>query len=309
MTWRRARAALVAVALAGGFGTVGCDKKVDANAAKPDGGPSAGPVAAAGDRDNKPAGETPPPNDAQHQPFAKATRSGDDPPDGVLPPPDTTLAGKAVGKLYTDVIRSWDSVRFVDSQGKHIDYSARVETDLGSFTITLRPDIAPNHVRNFIVLARLGYYDGLAFERLRDEQPEDGSGRVLQTLEAGCPLGTGDPRSGHLGYWLLPEFPREDAKVSHEAGTVGACHGDEADTACCRFYITLGPAPFLDGNYSVFGKVSNGLDVARAIFNRPSVIEEQDPDGSRRPQKPVIIRKVTIQERPGASSAGGGGVQ
>jgi cyclophilin family peptidyl-prolyl cis-trans isomerase len=296
--WRPGLWILAVAVLAGGAASTGCSDskpagpeptKYDASKYEPQaGGPDA------------------PPNDEQHRPFLKVIRTGEDPPDGMLPPADTTVTGKAIGKLYSDVEKAWPSIRFVDPKGQRIDYTATVETDQGKFTIALRPDLAPNHVRNFIALARLGYYDGLSFERLRDEQAEDGS-VGLQTLEGGCPLGSGDPRTGHLGYWLRDEFPKAAAKVTHEAGTVGACHGGEADTACCRFYVTLGPAPYLDGNDTVFGKITDGLDVARKIFNQPSVITEQDEDGSRRPQTPAVIRKVTIQEHPqGGSSKGGG---
>jgi cyclophilin family peptidyl-prolyl cis-trans isomerase len=298
--WRPALSTLVVATLATGAASTGCSNKEPAGPEPTKYDPAAYETPAKGD-------QPPPPNDDQHRPFLKVIRTGDEPPDGILPPADTTVTGKAIGKLYTEVEHAWPSIRFVNPQGRRIDYTATIETDLGKITIALRPGIAPNHVRNFIALARLGYYDGLSFERLRDEQPEDGSGPGLQTLEAGCPLGTGDPRTGHLGYWLRDEFPKPEAKVTHEAGTVGACHGGEADTACCRFYITLGPAPFLDGNYTVFGKITDGLDVAQKIFNRPSVITDQDEDGSRRPQTPVLMRKVTIEEHPQGGSTGAGG--
>ena len=92
-----------------------------------------------------------------------------------------------------------------------------------------------------------------------------------------------------------PEFAKADVKVSHEAGTLGACHNVEADTAACRFYITLCDAPFLDGNFTVFGKVTQGLDVARRISKQPLILDDQDAEGSHRPEKPITIKKVTIQ--------------
>ena len=65
-------------------------------------------------------------------------------------------------------------------------------------------------------------------------------------------------------------------------------------TAACRFYITLSKAPFLDGNFTVFGKVTQGLDVARRIFWLPVRNDPEYPEGDR-PVKPAVIRKVTIR--------------
>ena len=112
----------------------------------------------------------------------------------------------------------------------------------------------------------------------------------VEVLEGGCPLGTGDSGVGSLGYWLKPEFSKDE----HDVGTVGACHGEEPDTAACRFYITLSKAPFLDGNFTIFGKVTQGLDVARRIFWLPVRNDPEYPEGDR-PVKPVVIRKVTIR--------------
>jgi cyclophilin family peptidyl-prolyl cis-trans isomerase len=222
-----------------------------------------------------------------HQSFAEATRA--EPPADWQRPPDLTMTGKSVGKLYTDVVRLWDTIRFTSEKGKPV-YHATLDTEVGPIEILLRPDLAPNHVRNFIALALAGYYDGLVFERAvrarSDEQPEV----EIELIEGGCPLGTGDLGFGSLGYWLKPEFTKEP----HEAGTVGACHGAEPDTAACRFYITLSKAPLLDGNFTVFGKVISGLDVAQRIFSLPIRNDPEYPEGDR-PEKPVVIRKVTIR--------------
>jgi peptidyl-prolyl cis-trans isomerase B (cyclophilin B) len=229
--------------------------------------------------------------DRLHQSFAEATRGGDDPPAESMQPPDKTVAGKPVYALYKDVVRLWDSIRFTTADGKKLAYSATIETSFGAIEIELLPEIAPNHVRNFIALAKAGYYDGLFFDRIHHEESQDDPALRLDQISAGCPLGTGEPGHGSIGYWLKPEF---DENVHHEEGTVGACHGAEADTAACKFYVTLNKAPFLDGNYTVFGKVTKGLEVARKIFGQPVIIDEQDINGDRRPEKPITIKKVTI---------------
>lgn len=287
------------VALVGGLALVGCKNEAPPTGpTKPETGPgSTMPVnPAPGGADT-----SPPPDDEQHQPFTKAVRGPEDPPGEISAPPDMTVSGKSTAKIYADVRRLWDSVRFVNSKGERIDYTATVETDHGTMTLALRPDLAPNHVRNFILLSRLSYYEGLFFERVRHEETEGQQGSTLVSIEAGCPLGTGEPATGHLGYWLKPEVPKPDAKVVHEAGTVGACHLNAPDTASCRFYITLAPAPFFDGNFTIFGKVTQGIEVAQAIFKQPSILDDGENSDGQRLQKPVKIHKVVIHQ----STAGG----
>src|SRR5262249_18708459 len=151
-------------------------------------------------------------------------------------PPDTTMTGKSVGKLYTEVVASWDAIRFVSDDGQRIFYTAVLDTELGPIEIALLPEAAPNHVRNFTPLAKAGYYRGLVFERTVHEKPEGQP--ELEVLEGGCPIGTGEVGYGSIGYWLQPEFNAEP----HIEGTVGACHAEEPDTAACKFYITLNKA-------------------------------------------------------------------
>lgn len=205
-----------------------------------------------------------------------------------LPPPDRTLNGLSTGKLRADVQRLWDEIKLVSPTGKKIAYSAVLETDDGSLTLALLPDVAPIHVRNFVALARAGYYDGLLFEHVIQQEGDGMPDAKLEMIEGGCPAGTGEAGIGHLGYWLPAEFSES---VKHEEGTVGACRGDDPDTAGCRFYITLSKAPVMDGNFTVFGRVTEGLDVLRKIARRPR------PEGGIRPNEPAVIRKVTIHSR------------
>ena len=259
---------------------------------------------------NKPAPPPPAPNqDSQdtksagntagearfRQPFADATRK--DPPNDFPPPPDVTLTGKSVGKIYEQVIKAWDDIPFVTEAGQRIVYHAILDTELGAIEIELRPDWAPNHVRSFIALARVGYYDSLTFEQtLHEEQVgDDGEKRVLDQIQGGCPLGTGDLYQGNIGYWLKDEIDEKNP-VTHEAGVIGACRSEEPDSDGCGFSITLNKAPFLDGHFTVFGKVSQGLDVARNIWAKPT-IETEDPFVPSRPVKPVVIRKMTISAK------------
>jgi cyclophilin family peptidyl-prolyl cis-trans isomerase len=224
-----------------------------------------------------------------HAPFVEATTS-EAPPDWHRPP-DTTLAGKSVGKLYTEVVKTWDDIRFTDAAGNPLDYEAIVETELGTITIALRPDWSPNHVRSFIALARVGYYDGLVFDRVVKAALPDDPDQKLELIQGGCPLGTGEMGYGSIGYWVYPEIHPD---AHHDEGAVGAYHGVEASVGACKFYINLCKAPFMDGHYSLFGKVTAGLDVARAILARPNANDDEE-----RPETPVVIHRVQIREKPG----------
>jgi peptidyl-prolyl cis-trans isomerase B (cyclophilin B) len=208
-------------------------------------------------------------------------------PEGLNPPPEQTRTGKNVGKLNDDVYRSWDHVFFETPAGKVVRHQATLHTKFGDVVIDLRPDLAPNHARNFIALARLGYYDGLVFERaVRQQAP---GGELVEALHAGCPLGVGTPDVSHLGYFLKPEFNPE---ATHEEGTIGAWHDEDENSASCRFYVTLGKVPGMNGHYSVFGKVSSGLDVLRRIHQQPT--GSAAAGESDRPTDPVVIEKITI---------------
>jgi peptidyl-prolyl cis-trans isomerase B (cyclophilin B) len=221
------------------------------------------------------------------QTFAQATRS--EPPPDWQRPPDLTMTGKSVGKLYTEVLNRWDSIHFQTDTGRPISYRAILDTELGEIEIALRPDLAPNHVRNFIALAHAGYYDGLVFERAIHATSADNPEVEIQRIEGGCPSGTGEMGQSSIGYWLKSEFSSEP----HDTGVVGACRGEDPDSAACRFYITLNKSPSLDHNFTVFARVTRGLDVARRIVSLPVRNDAEFPEGDR-PEKPVVIRKVTI---------------
>jgi peptidyl-prolyl cis-trans isomerase B (cyclophilin B) len=218
-----------------------------------------------------------------HQPFDEAVAL--DSPNDQQPPPDTTVAGLPTSKVRLQVQKSWDAIRFTVN-GKPLAYHAVLDTEMGRIKIRLRPDVAPNHVRNFVALAQAGYYNGLVFEQLIQQPGDDGPDSGFELVEAGCPLGTGEPGVGHLGYWVRPEFVDN---MKHEPGTVGAYHEEDPESAGVRFYVTLSKAPAMDGNFTAFGQVVEGLDVVRTISKQPKV------DGTVQPVKPATIRSVTIE--------------
>ncbi len=131
-------------------------------------------------------------------------------------------------------------------------YIATIHTDKGQIVMELDALYAPQHVNNFVFLTKEGFFDGLTFHRYEP-------GFVIQ---GGDPLGAG---SGGPGYRIPAEIG-----LLHEKGAVAmARQGDatnpEKKSSGSQFYITLEATPFLDGGYSVFGKVVEGMDVVRQI--------------------------------------------
>jgi peptidyl-prolyl cis-trans isomerase B (cyclophilin B) len=284
----------------GGVFIAGCGQKADPLA---DAGPSdplkpAKAPGAASSADPEPgkAVADSKPADPMHLPFAQAIgRDGEvNPPGNSDVPPTQLTTGKHTILVLDAVKASWDSIRFTTPAGKKIAYTADLQTSEGVIRMQLLPEQAPNHVRNFIALARAGYYDGLCFERLRkDVSP---GGETFECVEGGCPRGSGEVGHGHINYWMKDELT-PPAVMKHDEGVVGACRGEEKNTSACRFYISLTKAPWLDGGITLFGKVTTGLDVARKIFGGEVVSEDREIQGGRRPVKPVVIHKVTIHQQ------------
>lgn len=156
-------------------------------------------------------------------------------------------------------------------------YTATLETSCGDIVIALDAEAAPETVNNFVFLAREGFYDGLTFHRVV-------TGFVIQ---GGDPEGDG---RGGPGY----EFPDELPDDGYPAGSVAMANSGP-DTNGSQFFIVTGDAP-LPNAYSKFGRVTEGLEVARAIeaFADPS-LDPGDP-AAQTPASPVYIYSVTITE-------------
>lgn len=214
-------------------------------------------------------------------------------PDGAQLPPAVTPGGKSTAKLRVAIEREWDRIRVTDpNTGKPTSPHVVIDTEVGSIQVILDPETAPNHVRNFLALARVGYFEGLRFERIvRQQGDPENNIPALDLVTFGCPDGTGELEGGHIGYFMKPEFSE---KVKHEAGTVGFYHGENPLVCGTRLYITLGTAPILDGQYTVIGKVTRGLDVVRTISNRPVIGSDPMSPLSEVPHQPVRIRGVEV---------------
>jgi peptidylprolyl isomerase len=118
-----------------------------------------------------------------------------------------------------------------------------IETTQGPVTVELRPDLAPKHVARIKELARQGFYDGVVFHRVIE-------GFMAQT---GDPTGTG---RGGSGQKLNAEFSREP----HVRGAVSMARAQSPDSADSQFFICFDEATFLDGQYTVWGRVVSGME-------------------------------------------------
>src|SRR3990170_7538087 len=136
-------------------------------------------------------------------------------------------------------------------------YTAVVETTKGKFTIELRPDIAIQTVNSFIFLAGEGYYNGVTFHRVIRgvaDKPDF-------VAQGGDPTGSG---SGGPGYSLPAEF----SDVPYERGTVGMARAEDPGSGGSQFFIAYAPQPGLNGGYTVFGKIVEGMDVVDCLTPR-----------------------------------------
>lgn len=119
----------------------------------------------------------------------------------------------------------------------------------GQVEIELLPDIAPNHVKRISELANSGFYDGLKFHRVID-------GFMAQT---------GDPRGDGTGGSDRPDLKAEFSQTPYERGTLGMARSANPDSANSQFFIMFEPAPHLNGQYTVFGRVVNGMKYVDSI--------------------------------------------
>lgn len=119
----------------------------------------------------------------------------------------------------------------------------------GTVTIELRPDLAPNHVKRIKELTRKGFYDGIVFHRVID-------GFMAQT---GDPTGTG------AGGSELPDLNAEFNAAKHLTGTLSMARSQSPNSANSQFFICFKPQPMLDGQYTVFGQVVDGMQFVNAI--------------------------------------------
>ena len=154
---------------------------------------------------------------------------------------------------------------------------AVIETNFGTIVIQLFPDVAPGHVENFVKLAQDGFYDGTTFHRVIP-------GFMIQ---GGDPNSKDDDRSndgqGGPGYTINAEF----SDKPHKRGILSMAIAQDHNSAGSQFFIVVADSNFLDGQYTVFGEVIEGMEVADKIVN-------VEKDGNDNPREKVTMT-VTIR--------------
>ncbi|MBI3793748.1 MAG: peptidylprolyl isomerase [Nitrospinae bacterium] len=155
--------------------------------------------------------------------------------------------------------------------------SAIIETTKGTIKLNFFSDDAPGHVENFGKLALKGFYDGTLFHRVIP-------GFMIQ---GGCPKSKDDDRSEHgtggPGYTIKAEFN----KRKHKRGIVSMARSANPNSSGSQFFICVKDSLFLDGQYTVFGEVVEGMEVADEIVASPR-------DGRDNPLEKVVMTKVTF---------------
>jgi peptidyl-prolyl cis-trans isomerase B (cyclophilin B) len=162
---------------------------------------------------------------------------------------------------------------------KMSETTAVIETKFGNMEIKFFPDVAPNHVNNFIELAKKGFYNGTTFHRVIP-------GFMIQ---GGDPNSKDSDKSKHgmggPGYTVKAEFNNKQ----HKKGILSMARAAHPDSAGSQFFICVGDAPFLDRQYTAFGEVVSGMDVADKIVS-------QKRDGADNPIERIEM-KVKILEK------------
>jgi peptidyl-prolyl cis-trans isomerase B (cyclophilin B) len=142
---------------------------------------------------------------------------------------------------------------------KMSEQRAIIHTNLGDITLMFFPEVAPNHVNNFIELAKKGFYNGTTFHRVIPRF----------VIQGGDPNSKNPDRSKHgtggPGYQIKAEFN----KKPHRRGTLSMARSAHPDSAGSQFFICVADVPSLDGQYTVFGEVVKGMDVVDKIVSQP----------------------------------------
>ena len=154
--------------------------------------------------------------------------------------------------------------------------SALFETSMGDFKIELYNDLAPKTCRSFMDLAQRNFFDGIIFHRVIDDF----------MIQGGDPTGTG---RGGPGYTIPDEF---GPGLAHDSEGILSMANAGPNTGGSQFFITLAPTPWLDGRHAIFGHVTDGMDVVRAIG------KVRTAPGDK-PIVDVVINKLTIENDPG----------
>jgi len=181
-------------------------------------------------------------------------------------------------RLLPVLLLVWGLIAALPAAARDLENTLYLDLDWGRVVIEMRPDLAPNHVARIKELTRQGFYDGVVFHRVID-------GFMAQT---GDPTGTG---SGGSGQTLKAEF----SPAPHERGVVSMARGQATNSADSQFFIMYGTKPHLNGLYTVWGRVVEGMEHVDRIRKGP--VEEngrvEEPDRIVRLRVAADVEKTT----------------
>jgi dolichyl-diphosphooligosaccharide--protein glycosyltransferase len=167
----------------------------------------------------------------------------------------------------------------IDMKSTNESKLALIDTTQGPITIEFFPDVAPMHVSNFEKLADSGFYNGTVFHRIVKGFVIQGGDQNTKNNTNKAAWGTGDP-----GYKIKAEF----SNIPHDRGIVSMARSSDPDSAGSQFFIVLNDSRFLDNQYTVFGRVINGMDVVDKIAALPTAENDQ-------PQDPNLAKILSIK--------------
>lgn len=177
----------------------------------------------------------------------------------------------------SDEIKSGKSLEDLIKIKENEHLFATIETDFGEIEFELFPNETPKTVQNFVGLSLQGYYDGLTFHRVI-------KGFMIQ---GGDSTGTGAGGKSIFGKPFEDEFTR---KLRHDSPGVVSMANRGPNTNTSQFFITVAAVPELDGRHTIFGKVTDGLDVVNKISMQPT-------DENDFPINKIIMKKISIEKR------------
>lgn len=165
-------------------------------------------------------------------------------------------------------------VTFTTAKAQNMDDILYIDLEYGQVAIEMKPDLAPKHVERIKILANDGFYDGIVFHRVID-------GFMAQT---GDPTGTGTGGSD------MADLPAEFSDTNFGRGTIGMARTSDPNSANSQFFICFDDCSFLNGQYTIWGQVIEGMDFVDQI-------KRGEP-----PRNPDQMIKVTVGEAPNSSA-------
>lgn len=170
------------------------------------------------------------------------------------------------------------------------DEVAVLETDLGKIVIMFYPEIAPKTVENFKTLVKEGFYDGTRFHRNILDFMIQGGDPKSKDLSKAAEWGTG----GHMVDGAEVNVPAEFSQAKHVRGMVSMARSADPNSASSQFFIVQADSPHLDGQYTAFGYVVEGMDVVDKI------VKTGDPanNGATDPKMAIVLSSATLKTWP-----------